>query len=326
MMKKLLVLLILFTSINISYGQEVDSVDFENFKKFLPYMLKGMNEESSKELDEKTSWKFEKPWKVKALEKEHVNEILDTLSDNKEFEIEKDYQGEWKLKFFSKLQDFETAEEIYKSNGLLSNVYIQISDIKILDEKGNSIYVTDQNKSVRSNESKELDFNSSQISTTFPINGDYKNVKGNIKITLKEFLDIQYMEFDKNARNVIFNLGEHKGIELLKVEKNKAYFVLPTVIKGLQIETTNEDDENFSSTSTFQLPKKIYDFAMIKDKTEEEISSFIEELSMDDVYRKSQIWIHETNGTIENLYIFKKSKIIELGTRTLDITIKNSSY
>ncbi len=325
-MKKLLVLLILFTSINVSYGQEIDSVDFENFKKFLPYMLKGMNEASSKELDERTSGKFKKPWKIKALEKGKAEKILSKLVENRRFEIEKDYQGEWKLKFFSKLQDFETADEIYESNGLLSNVYIQISDIKILDEKGNSIYVTGQNKSVRNNESHELDFNSSQINTTFPINGNYKNVKGNITITMKEFSDIQYMEFDRNARNVIFNLGGYKGIELLKVEKNKAYFVLPTVIKGLQIVSTNKNNENFSMNMVANFPKKIYDFGVIKGRTDEDINKFIEELSMDEVYRKSKILIYETNGTIENLYIFKKSKQVELGTRTLEILLKDSSH
>lgn len=321
-MKKTTKLLILFMSINFfSFGQEKDSLGFENFKKFLPYVMKGISNDSTKELDERTSGEFQKPWKVKRLQNGEVDEMFIKLVNNQEFKIEQDYRQEWKLDFFTQLQSFETIEEIYKSNNALSNIVIQVSDIMILDDGGENIYLEDNTKIVKNNESKELTFNSGQINTTFPIRGEYISVNGSILLNILEYTNIVYKEFNEEFKNIEFDLGEYKGLKLLKVDRNRAYFILPTIIDDIEITSTNKQNEEFSSHSKLKLPYKVYDFVMNEKLDENTINSFIDKLTIEDVYEKSQILIYETNGSIENLYIHIKSKPINLGSKTLEIKI-----
>lgn len=303
------------------YCQKSDSTALNDFKKFLPYILKGMSTESSKELDQETSWEFYKPWKVAELKSEAVNDLLAKIEKNSTFDVSKDYTGEWKLNFSSKLKDFETIQEIYESNGRLSNVYIKVSDISILDGNDEPIYVSDSEKNIRYNEGNKLKFNSGQIHTTFPIKGEYRDAKGSIKVTLNEYSKIQFNEFDKAQTDISFDLGQYKNIKLLRIDKNRAYFILPSIIDDVEIKATNQDNEEFSSSSKSKLPKKIYDFGNKKELTDEEIKEFIESLTFDDVFKSEQMLIYETNGDIENLYIYLKSDQKELGSKILNIKI-----
>lgn len=316
---KLILLLLLLNFSNIVIGQ---NNDLDSFKKFLPYIIKGLQKtKPQKQLDEKTVGVFQKPWNIKKLQDSETQDILKKLVDNKRFRIKKDYTGEWKLDFFSKLKSFETIEEIHKSDGALSNTFIQVSEIKILDETNNSAYLNDEKKSIKNNESKELEFNSGQINTTFPIKKEYANLSGSIKITLKEYSQIEHKAFQKNDKDIEFNLGEFKGLKLLKIEKNKAYFVLPTKIDNIEITSTNKKNEKHASQSKSNIPKKIYDYATKDNLTDESIKLFIKNLSRQDVYEKQQMLIYETNGTIDNLYIYLKSKQADLISKKLNIEL-----
>lgn len=324
-MKKIKIIL-LISLLNLSYpviGQHKGLEEFESFKKFLPFIIKGLQtkSESNKQIDEQTSGIFQKPWNVKKLKESDVNEIIDKISINKRFKIKKDYTGEWKLDFFSKLKDFESIEDIHKSNERLSNVFIKISEIIILDNDSISVYVDNKNKRVKNNESKELEFNSGQIHTTFPIKEEYPNINGSITISLKAYKDIKFKEFEKNDKDIKFDLGDIKGIKLLKIENNEAYFVLPTKIDGIEITSTNGNNEKFSSQSKSTIPKKVYDFATKDTLTDQSIKTFIDKLSQDDVYANSQLLKYETNGNIENLYIYMKSREINLRSIKLKIEL-----
>ncbi|MFD2909015.1 hypothetical protein ACFSX9_09720 [Flavobacterium ardleyense] len=50
-----------------SFGQEKDSLEFENFKEFLPYIIKGIQDEnqSDNNITERTSGIFEKTLVIK---------------------------------------------------------------------------------------------------------------------------------------------------------------------------------------------------------------------------------------------------------------------
>ncbi|WP_146052826.1 hypothetical protein [Aquimarina sp. I32.4] len=317
-----ILLLLLLMNVSISViGQDKRKEEFEGFKKFLPYIIKGFQEESisSKQINEETSGVFNKPWEVKKLQEAEVNTIIDKLATNKRFKIKKDYTGEWKLDFFSKLKNYESIEEIHKSNNRLSNVFIQISEIQIQDDKSVSVYIDDKNKNIKNNESKDLEFSSGQIHTTFPIKEEYSNLNGNITITLKGYASVAYKEFQKEDKDITFDLGNNKGIKLLKINKNIAYFVLPTKIDDVDIISTNKKNEKFSSHSKSMIPEKVYDFAKKDNLTEASIQSFIDTLSQEDVYQKSQLLKYETNGNIESLYIFIKSNEVDLGAKKLKI-------
>lgn len=311
-------LLTLFLNVSLS-GQNKDSLEFEGLKQFLPYVLKNISKEKPMELEESTSGLFFKPWEVDRLSDAEVNDVLEKLVANKRFSVEKDYRGDLKLEFFSKLQDFPTIEEIQKSNGLLSNSFIDVSDIDIADENGNSIYIDGEKKNVRYNESKELTFNMGQVSTSFPIREDYSQINGSIRITIKEYTDIQFREFQKGAQNVSFDLGETKNIKLQKIAKNRAFFVVPANAGEVDIISTNKEGHKFTMHTKSTLPLKVYEFAMKPGITDEEIDSFIEELTYEDVLNTGNIIIYETNGSIENLYIYQKSKPHELGSKELEI-------
>lgn len=303
------------------FCQKSDSTALNDFKKFLPYILKGIGTESSKELDQETSGEFYKSWKVANLKSEEVSDLLAKIEENATFSVAKDYTGEWKMNFSSKLKDFETIQEIYKSNGRLSNVYIKVSDISILDANNDPIYISDSEKNIKYNEGNKLNFKSGQIHTTFPIKGEYPNAKGNIKITLNEYSKIQFKEFDKSQTDISFDLGQYKNIRLLRINKNRAYFVLPAIIDDIEITATNQDNEKFNSSSKSKLPKKIYDFGNKKDLTDEEINEFIKSLTFDDVFKSEQMLIYETNGDIENLFIYLKTNPKELASKVLNIKI-----
>ena len=320
MMKiKLVSLLLLVSFSNVIIGQ---NNDLDNFKKFLPYIIKGLQQpKPEKQLDENTSGVFQKPWEVKKLQDSEIQNIIKKIIDNKRFKVKKDYTGEWKLDFFSKLKNFESIEEIYKSNGALSNTFVQVSEIKILDEANSSAYFINKNKSIKSNESKKLNFNSGQVHTTFPIIKEYSNLNGSIKVTLKEYSKIRYKAFQKNDTDIEFNLGDIKNIKLLRIDKNKAYFILPKVVDNIEITSTNVKNETHSSQSISKIPKKVYDFATKDNLTDESINSFIKNLSKQDVYENYQMLIYETNGIIDNLYIYLKSNPIDLASKTIEIKL-----
>ncbi len=313
---------VFFFCISLSlFCQKSDSTALNDFKKFLPYILKSVGEESSKELDQETSGEFSEPWKVAKLKSEEVSDLLTKIEQNATFNVKKDYTGEWKLNFSSKLKDFEIIQEIYESNSRLSNVHIEVVDISIIDSNDEDIYYSDPEKNIKYNEGNKLNFNSGQIHTSFPIKGEYQDAQGSITVTLNEYSKVQFKEFDKSQTDISFDLGQYKNIRLLRIDKNRAYFVLPVIIDDIEITATNQDNEKFNSSSKSKLPKKIYDFGNKKDLTEEEINEFIKSLTFDDVFKSEQMLIYETNGDIENLYIYLKTNPKELASKVLNIKI-----
>lgn len=316
-----LITFIIFSNSVIS--QNNDSQEFEDYKKFLPFVIKGLTKDDKpkKTLDGETSGVFKKPWNIKKLQSSEIENIMNKLVENKRFKVRKDYTDEWKLRFSSNFNTFSSFEEIRESNANLSNTFIKVSEIEILDENNISVYIDDYDKTLRSNESKELDFNGGQINTTFQIKEELSTLKGNITITLNEYSSVKYKELKKTENDVEFKIGEVKGIKLLKVLENRAYFILPTKLDDIEITATNIKKERFTSESKLYIPKKVYDFAKNNNITDETIKSFIDKLSIDDVYSKPQILIFETNGNIENLYFYIKSQEVNLGSKKVEIKL-----
>lgn len=242
------------------------------------------------------------------------------MIENKEFKIEKDNNNEWKLDFFSKLAKYESLEEIIKSDASLSNAFISTSGIKIMDDNGKSVYLEESSNRVKYNSSTKMEFKSGQINTSFLIEDNTPIVKGENTLLLKEYGNIEYQEFENGFKTTSFNLGENKGILLYKVEKNRAYFVTPSIIEDLKIISTNDKNKIFSRTSKTSIPKVIYDFGMSRNLNDIEIKEFVDNLSLDDV-NGEQIVIYESNGIIKSLYIFIKSSPKTLVSRKIQIEL-----
>jgi len=306
---------------NSIYAQELDTVGFNNFKRVIPYMIKGMAKEKSANINDITAGQFVKPWKVEKLSIEESNTVLDRFVFNSEFEIEQDYNDDWKLRFFSKIEDHPTIEAIYKSNEIFSNAFIAISNIEIVDSIGNDIYVNGSDKRIKDNIATELNISSSQISTNFLIGKKHDSVGGSFTLSLKEFETINFKEFENSFDSVSFDLGNYKNLTLLKVEENKAYFITPTKIENIEISATNENNETFASNGKGNLPIRIYEFAKTKNTDDDAINKFIETLTIDEVYKGAQVIVYETNGFIKNLYIYIKSEPKILASRKLRIKL-----
>lgn len=300
-------------------AQKKDIQGFENFKKVLPYMIKGLSKETPKNFSDNTSGKFYKPWDIEKLSLDEIKNITEKLEKNKRFRVRKEYTGIWKLSFFSKLKNYESIKAIYEADGRLSNVFVTIDSINALDEKGSSIIIKNEG-SIKNNEGTTLTFNSGQVTTTFPVKKEYEKITGSIQISLHEYANFYHQSFSKKDTKS-FNLGNNKGLKILKIVKNKAYIEVPTKIENLEIVSVNKKGERFSSNTKTFLPKKVYDFVEQGKTNEEEVNNFIKNLKYEDVYSGSKIIIYEANGIIKNLYLYIKSTPKKLNTQNIVISL-----
>ncbi|MFD2909016.1 hypothetical protein ACFSX9_09725 [Flavobacterium ardleyense] len=230
--------------------------------------------------------------------------------------IEQDHAGKWNLNILCNVE-ISANNNIPKSNNqILSNAFIETLHVELYDENGISILVeNEKGQSIKSN------FNSGSVNIDIPITGEHKNVNGIVNFTVNEYSNLSYKEFKKNSKNVSFDLGNVQGIKLLSIEKNKAYLLLPSKNSEIEINATNKSNENFAEVAKLTIPKTIYDFSKRKDLTDESIQNFVNELSYADAYKNSQILILETNGIIENLYIYLKSEPKVLSTEIIKLQL-----
>ncbi|MBO0589906.1 hypothetical protein I2486_00665 [Cellulophaga sp. E16_2] len=319
-MKKTTTLLLLLSICvsNICFGQEKDSLEFKRFKKFLPYVIKGIQDEkqSNDNINEKTAGLFNKPWLINKLDIQEAENIATSLASNNIVSIEKNHSGIWNLDIFSILNTSISTELTSASIDLLPNIFVEILDTELNDSSGNSVIdVGADEKNIKSS------FNNRSINLTIPLNGEYKNVNGTIDISINEFVEVFFKEFKKVDKNIKFNLGKIDRIELIKIEKNRAYLLLPSKLSEIEIIPTNKVDEIFSEKAKLTVPKTIYEFSKNKNLTDESIKNFVNDLSYDDAYNNEQIVVIETNGVIENLYVFIKSNSKRLSKATMEIKL-----
>lgn len=319
-MMKIQILILSILSTTAIFGQKIDTTQFKQFKKFLPYIINNLKETKEnpniKQLNERTIEVFKKPWKLKTLNSETHTKIINSIVENYSFKI-KDYKNKWYLQFFSQINSNNEIKDIYKSNGILSNYFITSEIIKLTNK--NNVSVIEENVRVKINQTTNTKFYTGSISFSVPIKEEIKNINGEIKLKLRKYEIIKFKELNKNDNNLIFNLGRVKGLKVIKIEKNRAYLYLPKKIKGIEIVATNKKNEEFAEKSTLLLSKNVFEFAMKDNLKESEITKFIDKLTLNDIKDKPHILIFETNGIIENLYVYLKynpkeiiSKIIEV--------------
>jgi len=295
-MKKIILLaLILFSSLN--YSQNSEEKELEKMKKILPFLMKGLKSEmkSEKELDEKYFGKFHKPWEIEKKEKAEIEEIINALANNYKVEIQENNR----LWFSTQHKVFKTIKEIENSDGLLSNLYLEPTKVNIFNEQGISIY-NQKNKKI-----EKIKFISGQINTHLKIDEHPNKLNGKINLVFSEFSKIEFKEFKKTDKNIQFNLDTIKNVQLLKVQRNKAHFVLPFKTNEIEVTLTTNNDEILKKDCTV-LPKKVYDFIVTNQLTDENIDLFISQLTYNDLYNKEFVYIYETNGIIENVYAYFK--------------------
>ncbi len=321
---RIIFLITIFIFSNLVYGQKKDTTDLKELKKYLPFVIKAIQKDKNnvtiEKLDNRVVGIFKKPWEVKKLNQETITNIITSIIENHTLHIEQDYRKKWNLDFFSQISKNNTIKDVYNSNDILSNTFVSVSEIVLLDENNNSI-IDKQGRKVQINQETDLNFYSGGIDVDFPIKKQYKNIKGSIKLTIRRFETIKYKELLKSDKNIEFDLGDIKGIKLLKVENNKAYFYLPSLIKNIKISSTDKENKTYAENAIVPIPKSVFDFGMKDNLNDESINLFIENLTVEDVYKKPQILMYQTNGTIENLYIYLKLNPIDLTSRTLEIKL-----
>ncbi|WP_139262274.1 hypothetical protein [Flavobacterium degerlachei] len=323
MKKQTIILFTLMTLSNLIFGQNSEE-ELKHYKQFLPYMIKGLqeskNDSSIKKLDNRVVGIFNKPWEVKKINEKTIIETITAITANNSLNIEQDYRQKWNLNFTSAINKNNAIEDTSNIDYILSNTFVSVSEIKLFDENNNSAIEKEERK-IKINQSTDLEFYNSVINIDIPLKKEYRNLNGSIKLTLKQFETIEYKELKNTDENILFNLGNIEGIKLLKIEKNKAYFYLPRSIENIKIVSTNKEDKKYGENTLMPIPKSVYDFGMKDHLNEDLIKPFIEKVTLHDINEKPQILIYETNGNIENLYIYLKLSPVDLTSRTIEIKL-----
>lgn len=172
-MKTTSILLIFFLTISSTlFAQKKSEIELNQFKQFVPFLIKGISENKtdivSEKLNQRTIGLFQKPWLTKKINKEITQKVISSIVKNVNFNVEKDYREKWSLNFYSKIDTNSVIKDVYKSNSLLSNVFVDVSNINIVDNSNNSIIETEERK-IKINETTKLNFHSGVINTNFPI-------------------------------------------------------------------------------------------------------------------------------------------------------------
>lgn len=94
---------------------------------------------------------------------------------------------------------------------------------------------------------------------------------------------------------------------------------MPKPIKNIEITSTNKDGEMYGEDMIMSIPKNIFDYANGNEITDKSTKILIDNLTIEDLREKHQILVYQTNGRIQNLYIYIKNKPIELISRTIKI-------
>lgn len=318
-MNKKIILLLLICGSNILFGQNENN-QLNQVKKFLPYVIKGLQETNSQpqKLDQRTVGIFEKPWETPKVKKEIAEDLLNAIITNKSFDVEKDYSGKWNFNFSSKINKNSYIKDTYNSNHLLANLFVEVSNT-VLTNKNNESIIDKEKRQVRINKVTQLNFHTGVIQNNVPIKKSYPKVTGSMHLSLKEFEKIAVKEFKPNSKNEKFDLGNIKGLKLLKIENNKAFLYLPKAIENIKIISTNQKDEKYGQHAKMSMPKKVFDYATGTNVNANATKLLIDELTMEDFQEKPQILVYQTNGTIANLYVFVKSTPIELTAKKMEV-------
>ncbi len=323
--KTLLYILFVFTTILHSQNEQL-----LRYKKELPKVIdyieqlqvdKGSffaHQENEKVIDS-----FQKPWEMNLLNKELAKDILDVLEKNKSYHVKRSYYDPTKWNFifscFSARAAGEKIRNFFFRYDPYPNLFITISNIKLVDSNNVSIAMK---KETRTDVVKDAMFNNVvRFDGYIPITDKSEKIHGSIDLSLKTFKKIDHKSFNKEDKEVAFNLGDIEGLQLIKIEKNKAYFYLPKYIDDIEIVSTNKKEKMFAVQQEFICSKIIVDYAMGGKVKKKSTELLIENIKEEDLIDKPQILIHETNGTIENLYIYKKSNPVILNSKKIEISI-----
>ncbi|PKH51434.1 hypothetical protein CXF68_12405 [Tenacibaculum sp. Bg11-29] len=324
MKKKLFLIITLIALPNLIIGQK-SSEELNQYKQFLPYVIKDIQEnktqKKSPHIESKIGKKFNKPWDVEKLDKETIKKTINTLIDNHTLHVEQDYRKKWNLDFHSTLNLNSAIEETSNTDNLLSNIIVSISNIELLDRNRIPVIETEERK-VKINQDTELSFHSAGINIEFPLQKKYDTINGTISLTLVEYQKISYKEFRENDKNKSFNLGDFKGLKLLKIQQDKAYVYLPKLDENIKISGTSKTGEEYiGGNFNINIPKSVYDYAIGDNITEKLTKSLIDNLTIKDFKEEPQILIYKTSGIIENLFIYLKSSPKNLTSKTLNIKL-----
>lgn len=307
----LLITLIISTSI---FGQEKDSLKFDRFKKFLPYSIKGIQDiqQSDDNISERTSGMFEKPWTTKKMDMNLAKRLGDKIAQSNIIRIKKTSRGMPYLNILSTINLLSTDE---KENSF-PNVYIEVLNAKINDNNGKPAINTEDNEPINSPYN-----DNGTVELKIPLKENYEHLNGTVEISVNEFDNVVFKELNKDNESIKFDLGTTKGIELLKIEKNRAYILFPSKIPEIKIKATNESNEKFAENGKLTVPKRVYEFSKSENLTEESIQNFINTISYEEAFNSPKVVILETNGIIENLYVYLKQEPKRLSATTVEIKL-----
>ena len=220
---------------------------------------------------------------------------------------------------------YNSIDEIEKRDKSLSTLRLLVSDFNFFNEDSTVNLFINRDMGLKTNENYELEFRTGKVKTYFPVKKGFNSMRGSFKISLKKLTQFEYEHIKPNRENTTVSLTEKaEPIEIIEFDKNRVLLKLPTPNINYKIIATDKDDRTFLTNWQLNVPIEVFEFATFKALTEPEISEFTSQLSIEDVASfkdKPTIRIIETNGIIDNLYIYKNTDSIILDSRKIKVEL-----
>ena len=307
-------------------SQSVDSTEYKQFKRMLPFIIKSIaagDQTASNEMERVEKKEFVAPWKMDQFDESQIKEFVQKLQADSKYELKEARRGDnMNLNIYATLQNFRDEPELKEE---FKNIIIEISNFKILNEKGEDIYLEGNKNALQPklDGRQQIKMQGAQFNCLIPVSKNYANVNGSIDLTIQEKSDFVFQELSKSDEATSFDFNG-TSMELIKIEGNKAFLRSDGKVDNLKMLSVNGENRKHNQTSVLSIPEKIYLKAQEENLSEEGITAFVDEYSMEDFNsqkNEATIMVFQSSGNIGKLYLYQITKMMERGKCTLNFSL-----
>ena len=307
-------------------AQTVDSTEYKQFKRILPFVIKNISagdQSTTNEMERAEKKEFVAPWQMNQFDESQIKDFVQKLQTESKYELKEARRGDnMNLNIYSTLQNFREEPELKEE---FKNIIIEISNFKILNEKGENIYLKDNKNALQPklDGRQQITMQGAQFNCLIPVAKNYTNVKGSIDLTIQEKSKFVFQELSKSDTASNFDF-DGTNMELIKIEGNKAYLRSASKVDDLKMLSVNVENRKHNQTSVLSIPEMIYLKAQEENLSEEDITAFVDEYSMEDFNSQKDeatIMIFQSSGNIGKLYLYQVAEMQERGKCTLNFSL-----
>lgn len=323
--KTTFIILLLFCFSNKVSSQTVDSSEYKQFKRILPFVIKSINENietKSLEAERVQESEFIAPWELSPFDQSEIEVFLNKLKSDCVFET-KEARGDYvNLNIYTTFQNFREEPKLKKE---FENLIIEISNFDIVNENNEDIYLADKANILQPklNGRQQVTMQGAQFNTLIPISKNHSNVSGSVEVMIKQKSEFIHQEFSKDDTPMSTEING-VAIDLVQLTGNQAIFRSATKLNDLKLISVNGDNKKHKQSSLTQLPEKIYLKAIEESLSEDDITEFVQAYSMEQFNNKHNeptMIIYESSGNIAKVYMYQVSKEEERGKCVLNIKL-----